>query len=324
VGSREFERLGFLIVGTPRSGTTLVQRLASELSGVRVPPETHFFSVFWPHLARRRTFPLDGESLKEEVQCFLNLETSRGMDLVVADVVDAMGGRCTSALEFFVEIVFQLAGEGRVVGEKTPSHLLWWRPLTRALPHLRVITVVRDPRGVANSYSAAPFGMDSPVVLAESWVSDQRIVLSASRELGEERCLVLRYEDVVADPNATRAQLQRFLAPSQAMISTASPRQTSGQQLFMPWETWKETAIGPVVRDRIDAWRGELPAKAASNVAAICREMMAAFGYPIDPNTAASSTRSSVWSIGPADQWRRLHFRVARARLLHGIDSTRL
>lgn len=36
----------FLIVGTPRSGTTLVQRLASELPGVAIPPETHFFSLF--------------------------------------------------------------------------------------------------------------------------------------------------------------------------------------------------------------------------------------------------------------------------------------
>ena len=42
--SRMTDRVGFLIVGTPRSGTTLVQRLVSELRGVRVPPRDPFLS----------------------------------------------------------------------------------------------------------------------------------------------------------------------------------------------------------------------------------------------------------------------------------------
>src|SRR5262245_51226417 len=64
-GSRD---IGFLIVGTPRSGTTLVQRLATELPGVRVPPETHFFPHFGSDLIKRTSFPLDAGGIEREVE----------------------------------------------------------------------------------------------------------------------------------------------------------------------------------------------------------------------------------------------------------------
>jgi len=50
----------FAIVGSPRSGTTLVQRLCCELEGVVVPYETHFFSAYLP--VCRPRFPLAGMS----------------------------------------------------------------------------------------------------------------------------------------------------------------------------------------------------------------------------------------------------------------------
>ena len=58
--------LRFVIIGTARSGTTLVQRLCAELPGVWVPPETHF----WDLADRARhyfEFPLRGRSRAEFV-----------------------------------------------------------------------------------------------------------------------------------------------------------------------------------------------------------------------------------------------------------------
>ena len=322
--SRMTDRVGFLIVGTPRSGTTLVQRLVSELRGVRVPPETHFFPMFGRDLVRRREFPLDREALEEEVQRFLDLKTSRGMDLSAVDVADALGGRCRSALELFVEIVCQLAGEGEVIGEKTPNHLLWWKPLTNALSHLRIIAVVRDPRAVVNSYAAAPFGMDSPVALAESWVSDQRLVLEALSDLGKERCLVLRYEDVVQGPDTARDQLQSFLGRTPAITSDRDRAQPSRTTALHGMGNVEGSCRGS---DRPGQDR-RLARRAPDEGGLECHRdlsgTMSAFGYPTDPRADGSIPRLSVWTLGPADHWRRLHFRVARNRLIREIESTRL
>jgi hypothetical protein len=202
----------FLIAGTPRSGTTLVQRLACELPGVRVPPETHFFSLFARGLTKRRRFPLEGDALREELDSFARLDTSRSFQLEPHALMERLGGRCETVVQLFGVIVRHLARDADVCGEKTTDHLLWWRPLSRALPRLKLVAVVRDPRSVVASNLAVPWGMTSHVVLAERWAADQREVAQARAELGSKRCLILRYEDVVAAPTEARARISALLA----------------------------------------------------------------------------------------------------------------
>ncbi len=196
----------FVIVGTPRSGTTLVQRLASELPGVRVPPETHFFVHFATDLVGRRTFPLAGETLRNEIGRFAGLDTSRGLDLDEEAIVRHLGGTCERPVALFGAIVRDLAGDAALYGEKTPDHLLWWRPLSEALPQLRIISVVRDPRAVVNSNKAMPFGMGSCAALAERWNADQAQVEDMRRVLGPARTLAMRYEHIVEDTDGARCE----------------------------------------------------------------------------------------------------------------------
>ena len=174
----------FIIVGTPRSGTTLVQRLASELVGVRVPPETHFFVHFYPDLIKRNTFPLRSPDLEEELDNFAALPTSQGLQLVIGAVLEVLGKECRSPADLFSAVVRVLAGSAQVVGEKTPDHLKWWQPLTRAFPFLKVIWVVRDPRAVVASSLKVPWGMNNPLLLAERWRLDQDEMERADEELG--------------------------------------------------------------------------------------------------------------------------------------------
>ena len=52
-------RVRIMVVGTPRSGTTLVQRFVTEECGLRGGPETHFFTTL-PLILRRSTILLVG------------------------------------------------------------------------------------------------------------------------------------------------------------------------------------------------------------------------------------------------------------------------
>lgn len=306
---------GFLVVGTPRSGTTLVQRLACELPGVRVPPETHFFRLFAGPLLRRRRFPLDAAALRAELRAFAALPTSRGMGLdseaTIEDVVADLGGRCDSAVRLFGAIVRALAGEAAVRGEKTPSHLMWWRPLARALPAVRMVAVVRDPRAVVASYATA-WGRRQPALLAQRWSLDQRAVLAMRRTLGPRRCLLLRYEDVVAEPDDAREALGAFLGVGALEAAPGPPG-----PLHLSWETWKRQASGPVTRDRLSAWRHVLDARESATVGAICGRRMAAFGYA-GPGAAPAPGPRAV--LAP-ERWRyRLHragHAAARAATAH-------
>ena len=263
-----------MIVGTPRSGTTLAQRLVCELPGVRVPPETHFFRSFVPGLLRRRALPLTGTEIEEEMEVFLSLDTSRGLQLEPAAVSRRLDGRCKTVFELFGALVRELAGKGRLYGEKTPSHLRWWKLLTHHMPGLKLVFVVRDPRAVVASYFDA-WGPRPHAVLAERWAIDQQQVALAEHTLHPADCLVLRYEDVVQDPDAARARLAGFLGTRLAEVPSDCP-------LGLPWETWKAGAEEAVRRDRTEAWRAELPARVCHDVEAIAAAEMSRFGYAPD------------------------------------------
>lgn len=265
--------IAFLIVGTPRSGTTLVQRLACELPGVRIPPETHFFEEFVEDLLQRRAFPLDEAEVREELRIFLGRGNARGLELDEDEVLRALGGGCWQALGLFAALVQCLAGPAQLYGEKTPAHLRWWYPLTRALPELKLLWVVRDPRAVVASTLQVPWAVQDPAALAEEWNLDHEELREASHCLPPHRLLILRYEDLVADPAAARSRIAHFLGIAE------QPQQIRVEQLFLPWETWKSRVTEPITRDRIGAWRQTLTHSQATAIAAACAGGMEELAY---------------------------------------------
>ncbi|HLM09213.1 MAG TPA: sulfotransferase [Thermoleophilaceae bacterium] len=296
-----------MIVGTPRSGTTLVQRLASELPGVRLPPETHFFRSFVRGLLRRQDFPLVRRELVREVEQFMALDTSRGLQLDPERVAARLGGRCATPAALFTTLVRELAGPGRLYGEKTPSHLRWWPVVSRWLPGIRLVAVVRDPRAVVNSYFSA-WGARPHGVLAERWAIDQQEVLAAERELGGCRVLVLRYEQVVRETARARRRLAAFLGVPDQL-------RAAGAALRLPWEVWKEGVDGPVRDDRIGSWEATLPGRVVADIEAITCDEMRTFGY------APSERTEYKRALGATSDVRRRRYRLERARERAAISS---
>jgi sulfotransferase family protein len=266
----------FLIVGTPRSGTTLVQRLASELPGVRVPIETHFFAQFYPERFRWR-FPLRGNDLREAIASYASMKNLREAALDPARVADRLGDRAAGPLELFDAVVRELAGEAATYGEKTPTHLPWARPLARAIPGLRVIGVVRDPRGVVASTLELPWGPKRPegyAVVAERWRLDQRELARARGTLGRERFLLLRYEDVVADADVARGRIAALL--DVADEGRSAPR---AGDILLPRESWKARATERVTDERVRAWEQRLSDEQVRAIEAIAGTELLRFGY---------------------------------------------
>jgi hypothetical protein len=276
-------RVGFLVVGSARSGTTLIQRLACEIEGVVMPPETHFFTDFAWELCFRRIFPIGAPELREELDRFLARETSAGLDLDVHQLIKDLGGTCASILDLFDAIVLHLAGKAEVWGEKTPGHLWWWAPIAEAAPWMRFVVTVRDPRAVVSSTLSMPWAKDGDgaswgdqlhLSMASRWAFEQEVVSAMSDSLGPSRCLILRYEDVVTDPHRARLQIARLIGREDGVTYKAAP-----DSLVLPWESWKLRALGDVTTDRVATWHHDLEASQARDIAAVCRVSMEKFGY---------------------------------------------
>jgi len=310
----------FLIVGSERSGTTLVQRIATELPGVRVPAETHFFKFYRKKLSNQ-TFPMDEAALREALTSYLAMPVSQGFVLDTDQVIEDLGGQCRSVLELFDVCVRRLAGPAEIYGEKTPHHLAWWRPLHRARPDLQFIGVVRDPRGVVASALAVPWGSDDPVRLAEGWRHDQRLLKAARDELPPDRILVVRYEDVVVEPEAARVRIAKFLGIDASGATEGSLPPPS--ELYHPWEHWKDRTTDAITDDRVRAWEQTLSPAQSSIVLGVCHVGMRAFGYGTEaPAPVAAALR--VAALPPRQQLDRLRRRRGARSMQRALDTADL
>lgn len=248
-----------------------------------MPPETHFFPHFFPDwdidLLCRHTFPLSGEPLMTELRSYSRIEPLDGLDVEPEAIYDDLDGSASSVLEMFESVVRVLSEPARVLGEKTPGHLLWWRPIASADPLVKFILCIRDPRAVVASNLAMKWSEqdikgfeDAPhLPLAARWQFEQDQAVDLADALGP-RCQILRYEDVVAEPSEARQKLRVLISPA------AEPREAS-TKFILPWEDWKRDALGAVNQDRVSAWSDSLTPTQAAEVSALCRRGMERFGY---------------------------------------------
>ncbi len=189
----------------------------------------------------------------------------------------------------FESLVAELSPPDRaVVGEKTPNHMFWWEQAKAAVPGLKLVAVVRHPADVLRSHRGVPWGEHDPHALAERWIAHQRAALDALRVYGPEEVLVLRYEDVVADPDSARAAMAALLgvARGPARLSRSVVRR---YPLYAPHESWKRRALGKVGGGRAGS-RPDLPVEDRAVVEGACAGLMAEFGYGAGESSGRPAT----------------------------------
>ena len=271
--------LRFLITGTARSGTTLVQRLCCELPGVWIPAETHFWASA-SDTADAFTWPLQGEDRHAAVEYLLRELSGGELPAAAANVTREMTGRQRriGLWTVFESLVSAMSPPGRsVLGEKTPNHMFWWEHLQTAVPGLKLLVVVRDPRAVLRSHRGVPWGEHDAHALAERWIAHQRTALDALRILGPGRVLILRYEDVAADPGTSRSRLAGFL--DVADTPTELPDELLAEYpLFPAREEWKARALGSISADA-SGGLDEITDTDLQIIEGACEGLLDQFGY---------------------------------------------
>ncbi len=132
--------------------------------------------------------------------------------------------------------------------------------LARVYPQARFLCLYRHPMDViASGLEACPWGLNgygfdvysatapgnSVMALARFWADNTSATLAAQDRLGD-RCLQVRYEDLVLDPEATAAGILRFLGARPAPGLTAScfsaERERHGPADYKIWYTSAVTA----------------------------------------------------------------------------------
>jgi hypothetical protein len=233
------------LVGTPRSGTTLVHRGAVAYLGDRcgTSPETHVFSRLAYRVALetlKRPGRLTGERRRELFAAHLR-EVGAG-----ALVENGLPTAANDAplLGLLESVAIRLAGEHGWFVEKTPNHLRWATALLGVNGESAAIVVHKEPEAAAASLLAAPFGPKTIGAACAHVAHDESLRADLLRRY-RGRALALRVDELERLPGVIR-ELTALERPDQSkpryeMTSIATPN-----------ETWKEASFGPFDRSVVE------------------------------------------------------------------------
>ena len=237
------------IVGVSRSGTTLTRRILDKHSRIGIATENHFLGhlLAWEgtrHYFRRLGDPrrdavvramvefiysgeLQRRSRLRELSPYWRWLTSKVPREDIERYLLASDRSERGLFEAFLRIYADRRGKA-IMGEKTPAHLDYVETLLEWFPDGRVIHCMRDPRAIYVSelrrrrehasgfpyrqLAAAPMVLERFVLLQVAWVWARAV--HRHRSLGRRypgRYRLLRFEDLVATPAETLAELCDFL-----------------------------------------------------------------------------------------------------------------
>jgi hypothetical protein len=202
----------FFVLGAPRSGTSLLSRMLDSHPAIAVPDETKIVDTFLPLL------PAYGDlrepaRLRRLVEDILGWRWVRRLpDPPNADAVLPRVARPDLGAVFAAVLDAWAAGQGKARwGEKTPSNLYFWPQIAVWFPDAAVVHILRDGRDVAVSQIRAPFGPKTIPAAARRWVYFVGAIRALRERMAPDRYVEVRYEDLLAEPEATMATVLRIL-----------------------------------------------------------------------------------------------------------------
>jgi hypothetical protein len=295
------------IVGCPRSGTTLLQRLLDSHPQLAITPETHWIPRWFEKNGAKGIRP-DGVVTRKLVRKLLAFPRFWELGISPAEVEPLIEPRGTVPYSRFVSALFDLYGEKRgkrLVGDKTPGYARNLRTLHDLWPTAKLVHLIRDGRDVCLSVlswprargwkagqGAACFSIwaESPLCATALWW-DWHVRLAREAGLAFEPGVYaeLRYEALVADPAGECRKLCDFLGIGydEAMLRLYENRARQGNagDEKHPWRP-----ITPGLRD----WRSQMPPDDVELFEAAAGELLDELSYPRAKAAPSAETRTYV------------------------------
>ncbi|MAF27101.1 MAG: sulfotransferase [Gemmatimonadota bacterium] len=255
------------VVGSPRTGTTLAKEILNRHPRIHLLDEVHFFERILDDRARLGDLSEDA-SLDRAIERIRWIVAEYGSDPLLADVlgpdvyrdrVRAAGGDYRALLEVLLRTGADLK-HADFWGDSSPQDILYLSTILRWFPDARIVALIRDPRAFLASYKnyhrrevSTYRERYNPITNSLLWRSYMTALLEARGEPWGAAVHELRYEDLVADPEAHTRLLCDHIGVEYdpAMVVVDSANTSFGD------EAASGTAAG-IFTDSRDRWRTEL------------------------------------------------------------------
>ena len=274
------------IVGCPRSGTTLLQRLVDAHPQLAIIHETHWIPKFYRKATEESPEAMVTRELLKQLRKHPKFEHLRIPD---EESRSWLGPAESVGFAAFVTAVFDHFGRKHgkpFVGDKTPAYARSVDLLHALWPEARFIHLIRDGRDVCLSainwrdtgrllLRASTWKEDADITAALWWEWHVRMARQSGRRLGPELYCEVRYEALVNQPAEECVKLCAFLGVpyDDAMLRFHEGR-TRTEVGLDPKEAW--LPVTPGLRD----WRTQMPADQVQRFEAAAGHLLDELGYP--------------------------------------------
>jgi hypothetical protein len=292
------------VVGAPRSGTTVLQRMLDAHPELAVINQTRWVPGWY---VKRIGLTPNDHVTPELLDRLYGLRHFTKLRIERRELEDRLGLPLAQVpYSHFVSVAFDLYGEARGirrVGEKAPQYLRRLRVLNGLFPETRFVHIIRDGRDVALSVAQwkkqaglarriTTYDEEPMATIGFWWDWLVRLGREAGGPLGPQRYQELRYERLVAKPAEESARLCEFLGLpyDDAMLRFHEGRTKEDPELDAK-KAWRP--VTPGLRD----WRTEMPREQVERFEAAAGGLLDDLGYERlthPPDQAAARVASRV------------------------------
>ena len=271
----------FFIVGSGRSGTTLVQTLLDSHPHIAIPPESHIFYRF-----------------AEILHCYRDLGQPQNLTSLVRDILNdkkikPWGLNITpdefcslleeNSFRGILSLLFGLyaSKHGKIRwGEKTPRHVLYLNEIKQVFPEAKIIHLVRDGRDVACSYYRVYFGPKRIDKIAETWCQYLNAADGFKRKSRPEDFLEIKYEEIVEDPNRMIKTICDFLGDSSFEVNGKVP-DTPTKSFYLNKKEWHYSLNEAITKNKVGLFKSNLSRREIAIFESIAKDELSRHGYAL-------------------------------------------
>lgn len=292
----------FFVLSSGRSGSTLLASMLNMHSRIYIPVELFGLYSYLP-----RRLPWYGD-LDREINLWrlaLDLrhvghmrQIDEGFDPDL--FVSLMKEKCkcySSVIQAFYEVLCEVSGKP-VVGDKTPNNMPYFRLISETFPESRFVHLVRDGRDCAISSMKWREGVQfrNLYELASSWCRTNLAMAGFGKE-NPGRYLLLRYEDLIQDPEMELGRVCEFLGEGfeRAMLefSGGGFARKNAEALGHHGNLGRG-----LLRENKGKWKAKMSDGEVMLHDALAGSALAEFGYPV-----RSGARGVRWRVSLLGGW---------------------
>ncbi|MEZ5845577.1 MAG: sulfotransferase [Geminicoccaceae bacterium] len=275
------------VVGAPRSGTTLLERMIDAHPAISITDELCFFDIVLqiseevPDLRGRANV----DALMSRLPQMDHFRNWNGIDTVLEEVGERLAGDPKASYQrLFLQLMQVYAGQqgARRFGDKTPWNVRHLPTLLRWFPDARIIHLVRDPRANVASKIDLPRTSGDVLTATVKWRMDVDAGdrFEASGAIPADHFLTVRYEDLVQESERVARRICDTIGEDFAPEMLTFHRR---RDVMFKDQPWKEGVLRPMSTGSLDAWRERLPPVRSMLIELVAGSAMRRHDYRADP-----------------------------------------